>query len=111
MKNHLLLLLLFILGGSLFIGSCTKNQPLQSLRWPPDTITAVHVGGNIYAISSGTFRSKTKMRVEFTWPKVTDTTTTHALVHAGPPVPWPPDTTFYPIGMKLIRLVKPDTMK
>ena len=37
MKNHLLLLLLFVLGGSLFIGSCTKNQPLQSMRWPPDT--------------------------------------------------------------------------
>ncbi|MCL5267311.1 MAG: hypothetical protein M1469_04310 [Bacteroidetes bacterium] len=111
MKRQSLLVLFFIASCSMLINSCSQKQPMQSLRWPPDTITAVHVGGDTYVISSGTFLTKTKMRVVFTWPKFSDTTATRSLVAMRVPVPWPPDTTFYPIRIKLVGLTKPDSLK
>lgn len=116
------LLMLTLLPG------CRGTGGRQSAIWPPDTLTAERLHGNIYEVKVTPQARDPQMKVVLIWPP--DTTRIMRVVTSTGPKerkngvmtgvvtmnfadtvvpnkPWPPDTTLYPA--KILMIWPPDT--
>lgn len=104
---------------------CSSSVDSQKLIWPPDTISATRVHGNIYEVTTVPEAEDPKMTVILIWPP--DTTemlrmksskseedissikqeSKAAYKSAASSKIWPPDTTDYP--SKILMIWPPDT--
>ncbi|MBA4311379.1 MAG: hypothetical protein C0417_02000 [Chlorobiaceae bacterium] len=129
MPKNIFSLCIVLLGCVVIIlNACSSSRGFNTLRWPPDTIKAVRVWGNIYEVTTSPVAKDPKMNVILIWPP--DTITQVSTIPPSKPWPpdtieieamlkstnviaktiiWPPDTTNYP--SQILMIWPPDTTK
>jgi len=95
-KPVALLIVIIVSGFMMMNYACKTESEFSSLRWPPDTIKAVWVSGDIYEVTTSPVAKDPLMKIVLTMrplPPPPDP--------LGP-APWPPDTFFQPLEVQFI---------